>query len=414
MKHKKHLLGVMMLGTMLAVTVLSGCESGKTKEVEKTETVSQDNLVTLKEARKQAENFESEYKNLDFSEAQIKIPDVQQVYEMEFPISTDSFDRQVEKFEENIRLYEGLDDRVDLKQHMTLMYWDVAQNDRLIIPILEATDEQKEQVQYLGYNDGTCSELVIFSTFMLELGDYSVPTALTGEEEDYTNRPYGYRGMNLGHSVQKYDLSKDDITGISYPLSDGELALTDAVQFVEQHMKEDYYFVGSEYLDYHVLQIDVRQLSDEIYYYEFDMGTSYEGLALNYDDATEVTKEGESDNDALKLEAFGTNHFVAMFQKDRLGFIWSCCQNFESASVKETYEKILPLQMFRTAGANMSQRIKFHISSVELEYQTQFRMRMRKRQIGICTVSTVLAELSFFHQKYELPEFSRLYLMWMR
>ena len=55
MKHKKHLLGVMMLGTMLAVTVLSGCESGKTKEVEKTETVSQDNLVTLKEARKQAE-----------------------------------------------------------------------------------------------------------------------------------------------------------------------------------------------------------------------------------------------------------------------------------------------------------------------------------------------------------------------
>ena len=30
-----------------------------------------------------AENFESEYKNLDFSETQIKIPNVQQVYEME-------------------------------------------------------------------------------------------------------------------------------------------------------------------------------------------------------------------------------------------------------------------------------------------------------------------------------------------
>ena len=146
MKHKKHLLGVVMIGTMLAVTVLSGCESGKT---EKTENVSQDNLVTLEEARKQAENFESEYKNLDFSETQIKIPNVQQVYEMEFPISTDSFERQVEKFEENIRLYEGLDDMVDLKQHITLMYWDVPQNDRLIIPILEATDEQKEQVQYL-------------------------------------------------------------------------------------------------------------------------------------------------------------------------------------------------------------------------------------------------------------------------
>ena len=89
MKHKKHLLGVVMLGTMLAVTVLSGCESGKTKKVEKaekTESALPENLVTIAEARKQAENFESEYKNLDFSEAQIKIPDVQQVYEMEFPV----------------------------------------------------------------------------------------------------------------------------------------------------------------------------------------------------------------------------------------------------------------------------------------------------------------------------------------
>ena len=84
MRYKKYLLGGMMFGTMIAVTVLSGCESGKTEKAEKTETVSQENLVTIEKARKQAENFESEYKNLDFSEAQIKIPDVQQVYEMEF------------------------------------------------------------------------------------------------------------------------------------------------------------------------------------------------------------------------------------------------------------------------------------------------------------------------------------------
>ena len=72
MRYKKYLLGGMMFGTMIAVTVLSGCESGKTEKAEKTETVSQENLVTIEEARKQAENFESEYKNLDFSEAQIK------------------------------------------------------------------------------------------------------------------------------------------------------------------------------------------------------------------------------------------------------------------------------------------------------------------------------------------------------
>ena len=216
--------------------------------------------------------------------------------------------------------------------------------------------------------------------------------------------------MNLGHSVQKYDLSKDDITGISYPLSDGELALTDAVQFVEQHMKEDYYFVGSEYLDYHVLQIDVRQLSDEIYYYEFDMGTSYEGLALNYDDATEVEKEGESD-DVLKPEAFGTNHFVSMFQKDRLGFIWSCCQNFESVSVKETYEKILPLQdVCELLSKYVSADKVFHISSVELEYQTKFQYENeKKRQLGYVESVQCRPSYHFSIKNTQLSEFSRLY-----
>ena len=109
MKHKKHLLGVVMIGTMLAVTVLSGCESGKT---EKTENVSQDNLVTLKEARKQAENFESEYKNLDFSEAQIKSRMCSRFMRWSFQYRQILLIVRWRNFEENIRLYEGLDDRV--------------------------------------------------------------------------------------------------------------------------------------------------------------------------------------------------------------------------------------------------------------------------------------------------------------
>lgn len=100
---------------------------------------------------------------------------------------------------------------------------------------------------------------------------------------------------------------------------------------------------------------------------------------MNYDDATEVEKEGESD-DVLKPEAFGTNHFVSMFQKDRLGFIWSCCQNFESVSVKETYEKILPLQdVCVLLSKYVSADKEFHISSVELEYQTKFQYENEKK-----------------------------------
>lgn len=131
---------------------------------------------------------------------------------------------------------------------------------------------------------------------------------------------------------------------------------------------------------------------------------------MNYDDATEVEKEGESD-DVLKPEAFGTNHFVSMFQKDRLGFIWSCCQNFESVSVKETYEKILPLQdVCELLSKYVLADKVFHISSVELEYQTKFQYENeKKRQLGYVESVQCRPSYHFSIKNTQLSEFSRLY-----
>ena len=100
------------------------------------------------------------YENLDLSKAKITIPEVDEVYEvydLTFPTSTDSFERQIEKLQENIRKYEGIGEDVDLTQYMSLMYWDLEKDDRLTIPIREAADQQKKEVQYVGYNDGKCS-----------------------------------------------------------------------------------------------------------------------------------------------------------------------------------------------------------------------------------------------------------------
>lgn len=80
-----------------------------------------------------------------------------EVYDLTFPTSTDSFERQIEKLQENIRKYEGIGEDVDLTQYMSLMYWDLEKDDRLTIPIREAADQQKKEVQYVGYNDGKCS-----------------------------------------------------------------------------------------------------------------------------------------------------------------------------------------------------------------------------------------------------------------
>ena len=297
------------------ITFLTGCSANKSEIPQK-----EKNFIPI--SKVETDTITENYKNLDISNTKITIPDVDEVYELNFPVSTDTFERQLEKFEYNIRKYEGLEEDTDLVPYMNIMYWDNEKNDRLVIPLDEATKEQKEQVQYIGYNDGICSELLVFSNFMLEMGDYATTTTLVGDQDDHSKDAYGYRSTNLGTSVATYDLDKDDISNISYHLSDGDLLLTEAVDYVEKHMKEDYYYVGSEYLDYSVFGIDVRKLTDEIYYYEFDVGTAYDGVALNHDDATSLDSMNEdSGKDNLTAEPFGTNHLVTMFEKDKLGFV---------------------------------------------------------------------------------------------
>lgn len=387
-KMKKKQFIILVLSAVIAFQT-AGCARKNSTPKPKTEetggTGSDIKKITLDEIRTQAKKLNVPYKNLDMSDTKIIIPQADEVYDLTFPTSTDPFERQVEKMEENIRKYEGIGKDQDLTQHMTVMYWDTRKNDRLTVPLNKATDQQKKEAQYLGYNDGKCSGLIVFSNFMLEMGDYSVPTKLTGDDTDYSNQEYGYRGNNLGTLVKKYDLARDDISGISYHLSDGDVSISDAIAYVEKHMKEDYYFVGSAILDYHVFGVSVRQLSEDTYYYEFDVSTSYKGIPLNRDDCTySRSEEQEKNEDPLQPWPFGTNHLVTMFQKNRLGFIWSCCQNFESVKINDECQKLLPLdEACRLLSNYISENKSFQISSIELIYRTEFEYEdVEKKELG--------------------------------
>jgi len=212
--------------------------------------------------------------------------------------------------------------------------------------------------------------------------------------------------------VESYDLSTDDISGVSYHLSDGELALSDAVSYVEKHLKEDYYFAGSEILDYHVFAVNVRELADDVYYYEFDVSTSYQDLVLNKDDSIVVMPEGEMQNeDPLEPAPFGTNHFVSMFQKERLGFIWSCCQSFETVETNSTYQELLSLEeACKLLGDYISKNKTFQISSIDLIYHTEFEYESEeKREWGYIQSVHATPAYHFSVSNTGLSEYKRLY-----
>lgn len=328
--------------------------------------------LPLAQIRKQAQNLDISYPNLDLSNAKALIPDVDEVYDLTFPMSAGSFEENVKKLEENIRKYKGLGKDVNVAKYMTLMYWDVAENETLEVPLEKAGEQQKNAAQYLYYNDGECAESFVFANHMFEMGDYSVCTRLTGSHSDYSGFSCRDYGREQGLLYERYDLAKDDISGISYHLSDGDMAISDAVAFVEKHMKEDYYFVGSKHLDYRVLEVTVRKLGENTYYYEFDIGTSFKGMPLNSDDCFYQPGYLESGNETLAAEPFGTNSFVSMFQKGRIGYIWSCRQSFEVANVNQTYQELLPLEeACRLLSNYLSENKSYEMSSVELVYQTE-------------------------------------------
>lgn len=386
---KKQLLALTLLGAMTLQTTgctvkditakkpqtkATGTQTENSDVSKQTDSQTNTNMIPLSEIQKQAENLNISYPNLDLSNAKITIPDASEVYDITFPLSTDSFERQVEKLCDNIRIYEGLEKDIDPRQHITVIYWDTKENDSLAVPLNKADDSQKEAAQYLSYNDGTCSEFFVLSNFMLEMGDYTIPAKLTGDQKDYAQSVTGKYGCNLGSLYKRYDLAKDDISGISYHLSDGDVAIKDAIAYVEKHMKEDYHFVGSKHLDYHVFGVTVRKLEENTYYYEFDVSTSYKGLSLNKDDCFYIPSDTESKKeDSLELEPFGANHLVSMFQKDRLGFIWSCCESFETVTTNHTYQKLLSLEdACRLLSDYISDHKAYDISSVELIYQTEY------------------------------------------
>ena len=363
---------------LLFCLILSGCSR------EHPDTEEEYKKMSIAEISEEADNIDFQYDNLDFSGTEIIIPDVDEMVSVNFPVSTDSLKRQIEKFEANIRKLKGLDGSADLTPYLKIAYWDYDANDRIFIPLEEATEEQLDGIQYLSYNDGTCSELIVFSNFMCEIGNYEIPTSLTGDTTDYSDDVNGYRAYDLGELEEVYQIPEDDISGVSYPLMDGEVSLQEAVEYTEQHIKEDYYFVGSDLLDYRVWRVEVRQIAEDIYYYQFDIQAVYHDVPINKDGGVGIEAEDEMTEDPLALMPFGTDHLASMFRKGHIDFIWSSCHSYESEEVQDIHTDLLPLETAcGILSGYISDKQVTEIESVELLYQTKFRYESaEKRQYG--------------------------------
>lgn len=359
---------------LLLVTSAIGCSKPTEKGSAQGEDIQRVPLSKIQEEAKDKNALDENVKNLDLSGTQITIPEVDEIEEVIFPVSTDSTERQVEKFKDNIYRYTGKDRSADLEPFMYVVYADADFNWQEV-PFTEVTREQWERIGYLTYNDGAYNASLVFTDYMLTMGQYDEYKRLLGDTENYAGRTFGPLGIDEGTLVRTYRIPQDDISDVVYPLADGDCALSDQIDFVEKQIKKDnYYFVNSEYLDYRVFEVEVRQLNKSAYYYQFNVCAIYKGVTFMKESCVPMsflTEDSTSENDNSEMGVHTATHYISMFRSGQLGYIYSGSHSYESVKPQQHYTELISLSdACSLLSGHLTESTHFSVGSIQLVYQT--------------------------------------------
>lgn len=342
--------------------------------------------------KKEAGDFSYHGNSFSISADQVKLPDAEKITATEFEVLSDS--SEMEKiFLQNARKFMGEKNfkKDQVKYHLK----DPKTKEYIDVPMQDATEKQRSsRDSYLMYFDGTYQEILWKTSMMCELGCNTVPKKYL-EDEDFSSE-WKHTGLDLGTLAKSYEIPEDDVSDVSYSLSDGECPLAPAIEYVEKHVKNDYRFAGSDLLDYSVFRVDVRIMEEDVYYYQFEVKAQYQGVALNKDRAV-------YDNTDLIEDS----HTVSMFTKNKIGYLWSCLHSYERIAEQEELTELLSLQSAcAVAEKNLTGKRKFEIKSVELLYLTE--LEYDKDNTGVTKVKAYPA-YHFYVANPALAGYERLY-----
>lgn len=315
-------------------------------------------MANLSEIQKEAKTFSYKGTNFSLKNNQVIIPDSNQMENVTFEVLSDT-DSIESKFVDNLKRMLGKQkiDKSKIYYSLVNLKKDSGYDE---IPMEKATKEQKTNPNgYLMYFDGTNQEVLTKTSLMCELGSNEIPKKYLKNKN--FDSPWIHIGVETGVTEKHYLIPEEDISKVSYPLADGEYALQAAVNDVEKQIK-DYNFVGSDLLDYKVYEADVNKLQDGVYYYQFKVKAVYKGASLVKDQAQ------YENEDLVQL-----NHIAAVFEKGKLGYVWSSAHSYETIADQEVISKMIsPEDACKIVEKNLSSKKEFDIKSMELLYMTEF------------------------------------------
>lgn len=361
-----------LLILMIAATCLMFCGCQEKKERKEESIIPR---YTMDELRDEATKLKQKYSNMDFSEADIIIPEADEIEELIFPFdgniakSEDTYDKVKNNFYENIRL---LTDKKDINEEY--IYYklpldqepisinDVREKDRKRSDDSESGEEK--QGFYLSYNDSKYSMLLYGSSFMLEIADNKVAK--------YSEKGYDWLGHRPpeGIVVKSFDLPKDSIENVSYFIDGKQLALDDTVTYVEENMGKGYHYVRSPFMTYKVSHVDVVKLEENSYYYQMNIRALYHGISFSYETDANILPVDEQNVD---YENVSTTHIAAVMSENSIDYIWSSVHSYEEKKEGEIYHKFISIKdAMDILNCTVSAATKLKCDTVELMYRTEF------------------------------------------
>lgn len=369
MKYKHNKMNLFILMILCAVLVFCGCQKKEKAEISVTP------RCTLANLRDEAAELEQTYSNMDFSDADIIIPQGDDIEELIFPVggniaeSKEEYEKIKKNFYENITLLTGKDNINEKYIYYKLPLDkkpininDVRDKDRKRSGYSE--EDNPKQGFYLSYNDSTCSMLLYGSSFMLEIAGNRA-AKYSEREPDWL----GYRPPE-GSVEKSFDIPRDSIENVSYFVDGKQLALSDAVQFVEENMGKGYHYVRSPFLEYRVCHVDVIRLEENSYYYQMDVRALYQGISFSYATGANITPV---DNQKVDYENVSTTHIAAVMSENSIDYIWSSVHSYEEKIEGEIYDKFISIKdAMDMLSSKVSASTKLKCDVVELMYRTEF------------------------------------------
>ncbi len=303
-------------------------------------------------------SVEEEYANLNLIDATYGVPEIDEFKNLTYAMlySGEDIETTESKILANMEKMAGESDSSYLR------YWNSVDDSEAIAFACDVPTEEKNRYRYLIYNDGEYTA-ISYAGGMLEMGNSKLWADLAGSnlfDKDYeaTYRPVFVEDAEI---IAQYSLPEDNIQGVSYTVLDGELSLEDAVSVAEDQL-EEYYFAKSDYLEFHVYEVYVYQLTTGECFYYFKLQGYLDDIPVNYESGSVLESE-------TGLYPVGIEDIVAVIYTDRISYFWSNCgyENGEVKTVKAS-DMITLEAACEIVSENLSSEKVFNIADVSLVY----------------------------------------------